>query len=328
MIGENVEPGDYGTLRAVDMAPTIAALLGISTPSAAQGMIQDEMLRISMMDRADKMLALSDQRLRIGNTYLFNIGKTGVSEAASGDRQIAHSSYDVSNYESAQRLARFSVEQISQEIARARAVRIAHERSERAAPAAIAILLIVLVVLRLRPRDTDWDVVLGLAAAAAYHGIFRQQGNTYSFSELATSGLAVSLGPGAWRMAMVLAGGALVLMLRSWRRGDIASSLFQHCYVFVMGQVAVVTSAAVLGIAWNGPTLTWYIPNLTLVCVQFHVLLQGMLAAGLALPLSLATATTYWLLMRARTYHESRSQARAGEAETSTTTTGGQEEPI
>jgi len=37
MIGQNVIPGDYSSIDQVDLAPTVAALLGTRLPTAAQG---------------------------------------------------------------------------------------------------------------------------------------------------------------------------------------------------------------------------------------------------------------------------------------------------
>ncbi len=311
IIGENVQRGDYGTFRAVDIAPTIAALLGISTPSAAEGIIQDDMLRVAMPERADKMLALSDQRLRIGNTYLFSIGRTGVSEAASGDHQVAYSSYQVSNYESAQRLARFSVEQISQEMKRAREARRSSEQVQRAGPAAAGILLIMLLTWQMRPRGTGRDLLLGLVAAVGYHALFLKQGNSYSFSSLAMNGLATTLGPSIQRAGLVLASGCVVLLWTSWRRDEQAWAMAKHAYVFAIGQVSLIAIAALAIAAWNGPYLTWHIPDLTVLGVQFHVLLQGMVTAALSLPLPVVTVGVYALLKRAKQYADDRPRATA-----------------
>jgi hypothetical protein len=167
MVGQGVRPGDYGPIEQADIAPTIAALLGTAIPSAAQGRILFEMLDIGPEQRAKKAVALAQQRVALGDLYLRSLASEALSEAAHGDIQVARSTLDIGNYESAFQLADFARERVDAEMEEARAHRLAEERYHRLPLTLAAILLPLYPLWRKASPLGGW---LLLAALLAFLG--------------------------------------------------------------------------------------------------------------------------------------------------------------
>ena len=164
MVGQGVRPGDYGQIEQADIAPTIAALLGTAVPSAAQGRILFEMLAMGPEVRAEKAVALAQQRVALGDLYLRSLAQEALSEAAHGDVQVARSALEIGNYESAFQLASFAWEQADAEMEEARARRLTEERRRRL-PLALAAIFLPLVPLWWKANPLrGWLLVAALLA--------------------------------------------------------------------------------------------------------------------------------------------------------------------
>jgi hypothetical protein len=75
MVGNGVIPGDYGDVNMVDVAPTIAALLGTNIPATNQGKPRIEMLDLTL-EQVDHINAvLSKQQGKLASAYETAIGE-------------------------------------------------------------------------------------------------------------------------------------------------------------------------------------------------------------------------------------------------------------
>lgn len=82
MVGNGVIPGEYGDVDMVDVAPTIAALLGTKIPGTDQGQPQVEMLDFSL-SQVDKIRnVLSIQQGQLATAYETAIGKPVIVQAS------------------------------------------------------------------------------------------------------------------------------------------------------------------------------------------------------------------------------------------------------
>jgi hypothetical protein len=286
--GASVAPGNYGTLNATDLAPLIATLLGAPIPSAAQGSVPTHMLPMEIQDKAEKLLALAQQRLRIGNIYLYSIGQGTLTQAAEGDMLVAQSSIAVENYDSAAELAALSTQQADREIALARRNRQSAERLGRAPVAAAAVLVPLLLAWVRRSKRLAWNVLAALLAAGLYHALFLWQGGRYSFSRMPAGGLATTLDPSLRRAAFALAVGGLLVVLWMWHeRQRSLLEVIRSSYAYTLALLYWIGLPIAACTWWSGLRFTWYIPSLTLAFVQFVVLEQAMLTAALAIVLPL-----------------------------------------
>ncbi len=81
-VGVGVRPGDYGAVSQADIAPTLAAWLGIEPPAQAHGLTRGEMLQVPDATRAQRGLADAAQKLGLEGAL---VGALGTAR----DRQTA-----------------------------------------------------------------------------------------------------------------------------------------------------------------------------------------------------------------------------------------------
>lgn len=149
LAGPGVKPGDHGTIDQSDIAPTLAALLGLPLPAKSNGTIRFEMLDIDVALRAEKAIALAEQQVRLSDAYLRAIDQEGASGKSAQTLSVARSAWDIGNVEGAFEIAMQSEVDSRQEMTMARRARIVEERRERlrvplaAAAAAVVGLLLL-----------------------------------------------------------------------------------------------------------------------------------------------------------------------------------------
>ena len=286
MMGAGIVASDYRSMDQVDVAPTVAALLGTPTPSAAQGGARLDMLRMSKVQSAERQVALAAQRVRIANVYLYSIGRGSVSETAEGDVQVARSSLLVKNYESAAELASLAVRQIGQEMAQRRSARIWQERRERGIPLGIAALLALWLLWRRRGTRVLWSLLASVLSVAIYHLLYLYQGNSYSFSRFPSGDVAATLVPALQRAVVALAAGAALTAWQNWRERERSSfAVLRSACAFAGLQLGMIGLGVGVCTFWNGPRFSWYVPNLNVAIWQITLLLQLMLVAAVSAPL-------------------------------------------
>jgi len=131
LVGPGVRPGDYGTIPAVDVAPTLAALLGLPIPAESHGTVRFEMLEVSDAVRAEKAMALAAQQVQLAEAYLESIGVQDYENTPAQELMVARSAADIDNFAGAFEIAQLSASDAHKAMVDARAARIATERRER-----------------------------------------------------------------------------------------------------------------------------------------------------------------------------------------------------
>ncbi len=298
MVGENVRVGDRDEISAVDVAPTVAALLGMPFPRSTHGQMRTDMLRMDRIDEAEKLVSLAGQRVHMGNVYLGSIGRGSVSETAEGDMLVAVSSLQVRNYDSAVRLGALAVQQSDHEMAAARQSRIVGERWRRTFPLAGIALVAILIVWYNRSGKTAWSVLAALLSAVLYHVLFLHQGHIYSFSRIPVGGFPATLEPSLRRAIAATAAGALLLVLKMWREGERSTiNVFVRTYGFGALQLFWIGLLLVACTWWNGYRFTWYLPSFTISYVQLMALVQAVCIAAIAAVLPVPVLVVQRLLL-------------------------------
>lgn len=129
IVGAGVNPGEYPDMQMVDIAPTLAALLGINLPASTQGMVLTDMLSLPEDVLTTLPMATGEQQLALFTAYSSAVG----NKTKNLDRLIvANVSY---------------TQQIMKEI---RTDKLFADRIKRAIPTAV--LLAVAVTLLIRQR--------------------------------------------------------------------------------------------------------------------------------------------------------------------------------
>ena len=75
LVGAGVKPGEYLDVEMVDIAPTLAVLLGANIPATTQGDVLVEMLQLNDEQKADVATALDAQKRQLHSAYVEVIGE-------------------------------------------------------------------------------------------------------------------------------------------------------------------------------------------------------------------------------------------------------------
>lgn len=269
--GAGVLPGDYDVIEMVDIAPTLAVLLGANIPASSQGRPLLEMLDVTSEQAAGILEAVKVQQANLLEAYAAAIGQTVLqpeSEAIVSATQLA--------------------------MEQARMTRLGQERVWRNMVALfLAIVPGYLLFLR-REKKALWM----LAGALVYLAVFFARyllldGNTFGLSWIpgitefilyiaVTSGVALLAG---WLAAM--------LGLRAFRSGTRQAA--GSALGFVWFTLYLLALPILLNFAVNGVTVSWTLPEFTVQYLGFFFIVQWLFVAGIGLlPVGASAAVARW----------------------------------
>lgn len=288
-VGAGIRPGEHGQIRQVDVAPTLAALMGVSIPPRSQGQFADDMLAWEPDARAGAWYELATRRRALTAALLQGIGSPVRLEDA--DTQIGAIEEQLSQqaWDKAGRIAATALDTLENHARGAYSERVARERLERVWMPAAYLLGLGVVVWRNQRRGRRLPWLPALAAIAAYHLLFLAGGNRYSLSTV--TGLSPFLTGIVFRTLAGLTIGWLWIMLT--RRQTLSRSRTVEQALGYGWLVIAMLVIPVLAITWwIGPTIGWMLPDFRAQFVLFTTLLQIVfVSAGAAL---LAGLSAVW----------------------------------
>jgi hypothetical protein len=291
IVGARVAPGSQDGIRQADIAPTVAALLGLAVPSAAQGDILFDSMVLDEAESTEKWVSWSQQRVELSSLYLESIGQEALTEAARGDAAIAYSSLMVRNYGSARRLAEFAVRESTKEMIKGRSQRIAGEQQRRLLLAVLPVAAVAYLLWRRWSATTAVLFACALSTVAIHSVLFLWQGHVCSFSTI-----------GDWETfatdALVRTARAMVpavcvitwLVWRQKRRSPIEIAALIYSFALMLALLIALPLAATYVL--NGSEISWRLPHHFSAFLQVYSLLQLGLAAFLTIllpPISIPT---------------------------------------
>ncbi len=288
MVGARVSPGTLDSASQSDVAPTIAALLGLAIPSAAQGEILFDALITDEGESTGEWVAWSQQRVELSGLYLESIGVQPDTEAARGDAEVAYSSLLVRNYESARALAEFAVRGSTADMVKGRSQRIAGEQRQRLPIAALPVAAIAYLLWRRWTRTTAVLFVAAATTVLIYNLLFVWEEQVYSLSTIGqwwTFATDVFL-----RLAPALVPATCVLIWLVWRQKrrhptEIAQLNYSFALLLAFLLALPLAGAYVL----DGVQVTWRLPHPLAAFAQVSSLLQLGMAAFITIFLPLIT---------------------------------------
>ncbi len=265
LAGAGVKPGQYGDIYMVDVAPTLAALLGANLPASTQGQARTAMLALPQEELQAVQAAQVQQQAALVSAFQTAIGQP-VSVPAGAQ--------DVAAYEAA--------------IEAARAARQNSERLPRFFLAGMLALIPAILLVWRRNLATVWWA----AGSLLYLGLFNfryaiADGRTYSLSSVT----------GVNDLIVYIAVTSFLSLLVSWLFVAFVLGAFQfkprRAAKVTMGLVVMtlyLLSLPVLwSFAWNGALVTWSMPEFTSSFLSLLSLIQilmvsvvGLLFVGLA----------------------------------------------
>jgi hypothetical protein len=267
LVGKGVIPGKYPPVAMVDVAPTLAALLGASLPASSQGRVLSEML-----DLPEEQLRIIQQATLAGQTRLFAAYQAAIGDAPQPDPQ-------------AMALDPRSATQAA--MADAREARLNRERLPRLAIALILLGVPLIGMLRWRKRDLPWQFLGGLIYILVFNLTYAVLlGRTYSLSSL-TGALDFMGGVGLSVLLGILPGWLLILNARKiLQRSTIEAA--QAVLEFGLVVLYLLAFPMMAQYVWNGALVGWTLPHFPVMFHGFLAMIQvlfvsliGPLLAGL-----------------------------------------------
>jgi hypothetical protein len=274
LAGAGVVPGNYGDVNMVDIAPTLAALLGTNIPASSQGHVLTNMLTLTSKQDGTIQAALKVQQSQLFTAYTKAIGSTAIV----GNGEIV----------SATQAA----------MSQARLARLGSERIWRNVLAAfLAILPGYLLILR-RDRKVLWL----MAGAVLYLLLFNLR---YAVIDGLTYSLA-SFDEGATFLIVYPATTAAVAVILGWLVPMFGSCAFkagprkaaETALGYIWFTLYLLALPILLSFAINGFTLTWTLPEWYTLFIGLLSLIQSMIVAALGLLLVGVSAGIGWLAGR------------------------------
>ncbi|GAB4534793.1 MAG: hypothetical protein Kow0063_18270 [Anaerolineae bacterium] len=308
MIGHNIIPGLYSPIQQTDLAPTIAALLGIRLPAIAQGRPLYEMMQLETEALTLGQLQSAAQKVALGDAYVRIMGQNGLVQPIHQDLDRAQQAMLSGNQAGALELAELINREVVAEMSSARAAHIARQRGPRLAIATIGLLSCLLFLWARRGPNTLLCIIGGSAAPVLFYSLYRLGGYDLSFNAIDSIDLFVPMVVRYAAIAMI--GGELLLLVgllyRDERRWP---ETLKAGYDYGFYAVLLAALPALFGFWKNGTAVRWYLPDLDLIVVQFVALICVSVVAVLAIPLSWMTALLVWGVGRWRTHAEARARA-------------------
>ena len=237
LAGAGVQPGRYGDVEQVDVAPTLAALLGVNIPASAQGRVRTEMLALAPEQTAAIEQAVTVQQGALAQAYAQAIGRP-VAVAPGGEAVAAtQAAMDA-----------------------ARAARLRAERLPRAVLALIlAVAPAVLLFLR-RGRSVAWLLAGAVLALALFHLRYAVlAGRTYSLSSVTSSDDLISFVAVTGLLTFAVSWVVVAFPLRTFQGGPGRAARLTVALALV---TAYLLSLPILwSYARNGLFVTWALPD-------------------------------------------------------------------
>jgi hypothetical protein len=301
IVGSSVAPGNYSDVQQTDIGPTITTLLGVAPPTASQGRILFEMLRLAQQEQAAAQLLLAQQRVGLAQAYLSRIQEPPATlpESLTTDLSHAQNAFTEKNISGALQLSLLAQEVADQHMSLARQAQIRSKQWPRLFTALPVLLVWFITMWRRRGSYISSIVLSALLTISLYHVLYQLQGYDYSISYF-NNLTELPFDIARRTVVCLLAGGGLVLiflMLVNEKNWLISLGTGY-------GFSVLVTFIFALPLFWafwqNGWALDWYLPAIETVFWQVTSSFEVMIAAivGLLLPWPIMLLNVFVNLVR------------------------------
>lgn len=239
LVGAGIKPGDYGDVNMVDVAPTLAALLGVNLPASTMGEVRTNMLNLSDSVSATLPAAVEKQQTTLLTTFAAAMNvKLEAAQIPTGA--------EVSQYETV-----------------IKDLRSNRENKERIPRALIALALVALIIYWLvrqwKKGALAW-LIGGLAFVSLFnfkYAIWDQK--TYSVSSITGEADLISYVAIMAALALLITWLAIMLDQRYFRLPPAVAAERMFGFVFTVAFIAGIP--AFIHFVLNGILVTWTLPN-------------------------------------------------------------------
>jgi len=271
LVGAGVRPGHYDDVEMVDVAPTLATLLGANIPASSQGHVRTEMLTLDAAQQAAVERGLQAQQAALLTAYLSAIGRQAT--VAPGDDVVA-------THQAA--------------LQAARAARLNGERWPRALLALVVAFLPIIWLARQQRRDLVWWLGGGVLYLALFNLRYAVlDGLTYSLSSVVGANELILYCAVTVALALTVAWLVVSLGGRAFRRSPRPAA--EATLSFVLVTIYLLALPVLFSLALNGARVTWTLPDFASTFVAFLSGIQILFVAVVGLVLTGATALiAFW----------------------------------
>lgn len=258
LAGAGVKPGKYGDIQMVDVAPTLAALLGTNLPASSQGQVRSEMLKLPATTRSALPAAVEAQQTQLVTDYTRAIGVFTSIPTGS----------DVSVYQAALESAKND--------------RLQAERLPRGILSGVILALPLWLILRHRRKTVLWFLAGGLIYAALFNLRYAVlDGKTYSLSSVT----------GATDLIVYTAITAGAAMIIAWIVCALGSGMFRQpplpaaraAQGLISMTIFLLLIPVLIHFTLNGAVPSWTLPEFWTAFVALLSMLQIMIVSVLGL---------------------------------------------
>jgi len=262
LAGAGVIPGEYGDINLVDVAPTLATLLGVNLPATSQGRPLTEMLELVPEQAQALQGRLTAQQGELLEKYTQAIGQPFELPAGT------------------------SVAAFQKALEDARSARLVREQLLRTLLALIVAVLPLYWIVRSK-RQVLWLVAGALLYVLTFNVLYAVVGgHTYSLSWVSSAEELVTYLAKIILSALIISWALVLLGLKLYRQSP------SRAAGLIIGFVALTIYALALPVlfsyAINGPVVTWTLPQFRSTFLAFFSLIQiagiaifGLMLAGL-----------------------------------------------
>lgn len=264
--GAGIVPGKYGDIHMVDVAPTVAALLGTNIPAANEGNVLTSMLTLTPRQKATIEQALSAQQATLLTAYTKAIGQSAAPAA------------QPLTVESAQRLMN--------------AAKVSRLTSERIPRFALAVLLFAVIAFLLWKnwhRNYFWVAVAAIAYALLFHLRYAVvAGRTYSLSSVSSAGDIINFTGMTAALALTVPWLAFFIFTGGFKTTPRRAA--ETTFELVFAVLILLALPIAWSFALNGALVGWALPDMPSMFMAFICTLQALIVAALGIVLCGVTA--------------------------------------
>jgi hypothetical protein len=256
ILGAGIIPGEYAPVEMVDVAPTLAILLGLNLPASSQGQVRSEMLSLSGEEITAIETATIEQQNRLAAAYGEQIGQ---QVDLNGDGNIG--------------------EATQQAMRDARQVRVNAERLPRFLLAGILALIPLFLIILKRSRNMVWLITGALLFQIVFnlrYGLI--DGKGYSFSYVIGSTELVVYGVITALIAFGIGWLVVLIGTRNINQGPRKAVIFSLSLALVT--LYIISLPVLWSYAMDGLYASWVLPDLGRSFMALFAMVQA-LAVGL-----------------------------------------------
>jgi hypothetical protein len=250
----------------VDVAPTLAALLGANIPASSQGHVRTEMLALTSKQRSSLQAATLAQQARLAEAYGAAIGRSVAVKPGDDVVTVTQAALD-----------------------EARSNRLNAERWPRVVVALIVALVPAIVLFKKRGQAAAWlliGAVLYLVMFNARYAVI--DGRTYSLSSVIDATDVILYCAITALIALGLSWLIVSIGLGAFKRGARAAS--ETTLALTLTVVYLLTLPVLAHFALNGALVTWALPDFLSAFLAFLSLTQMLMVAALGLVFTVVAA--------------------------------------